>query len=65
MEIIKTYKNDKDGLESIIANGNDRHDYRVVMNDTDAGENLTVLFTNSLEQAHKAAKEFAFCIAIS
>ena len=56
-----TYTNNNDGLEAIVATGNDRHDYRVIMNDTDAGENVTVLFTDSIKQAHKAAKEFAYC----
>ena len=60
-----TYTNNNDGLEAIVATGNDRHDYRVIMNDTDAGENVTVLFTNSIEQAHKAAKEFAYCESIA
>jgi len=60
-----TYINDNDGLESIVATGNDRHDYRVIMNDADAGENVTVLFTNSIEQAHKAAREFAYCESIA
>ena len=56
-----TYTNNNDGLEAIVATGNDRHDYRVIMNDTDTGENVTVLFTDSIKQAHKAAKEFAYC----
>jgi len=60
-----TYTNDNDGLESIVATGNDRHDYRVIMNDTDSGENVTVLFTNSIEQAHRAAREFAYCEPIA
>ena len=65
MKTIKTYENNEDGLESIVATGNERHDYRVIMNDTDAGKNVTVLFTNSIEQAHKVAKEFAYCKAIA
>jgi len=65
METIKTYKNNEDGLESIVATGNDRHKYRAIMNDTDAGENVTVLFTDDIEQAHKVAKEFAYCEAIA
>ena len=43
-----TYTNNNDGLEAIVATGNDRHDYRVIMNDTDAGKNVTVLFTDSI-----------------
>jgi hypothetical protein len=65
MKTIETYENNQDGLQSIVATGNDRHKYRVVMNDTDAGKNVTVLFTDSIEQAHKVAKEFAYCEAIA
>ena len=39
-----TYTNNNDGLEAIIATGNDRHDYRVIMNDTDAEENSADAF---------------------
>ena len=65
METIKTYENNEDGLQSIVATGNDRHDYRVIMKDADAGENVTILFTNNIERAHKVAKEFAYCEAIA
>ena len=44
-----TYTNNNDGLEAIVATGNDRHDYRVIMNDTDAWENSSVLFTDSIQ----------------
>ena len=46
--------------KAIVATGNDRHDYRVIMNDTDAGKNVTMLFADSIETAHKAAKEFDY-----
>ena len=38
-----TYTNNNDGLEAIVATGNDRHDYRVIMNDTDAGKTCALM----------------------
>lgn len=60
-----TYTNDNDGLVAIVATGNDCHDYRVIMNDNDAEETVQVLFTHSIEEAHKAAREFTYCESIA
>jgi len=60
-----TYTNNNDGLEAIVATGNDRHDYRVIMNDIDAEETVQMLFVDSIESAHKAAKEFTYCESIA
>jgi len=60
-----TYTNNNDGLEAIVATGNDRHDYRVIMNDTDAEETVQVLFADSIEEAHTAAKEFTYCESLA
>jgi hypothetical protein len=65
MTIIKTYEENNDlGLKAIVATGNDKHEYRVVFRDEEAGETVTVLFTNDSEQAHKAALEFVTAEAI-
>ena len=60
-----TYTNNNDGLEAIVATGNDRYDYRVIMNDTDAEETVQMLFADSIEEAHKAAKEFTYCESLA
>ena len=65
MTIIKTYEENNDlGLKAIVATGNEKHEYRVVFRDEDAGETVTVLFTNDINQAHKSALEFVTAEAI-
>ena len=59
MTIIKTYEeNNGLGLKAIVATGNEKHSYRVILRDEDADATVTVLFTNDENQAHTAAIEF-------
>ena len=39
IETIVTYRNETDGLEAVVMDGNDKFNYRVVFRDTDARKN--------------------------
>jgi hypothetical protein len=58
MELIATYRNDADGLEALIMDGNDKFNYRVVFRDFDADETLLVHFKHSYFACMEDIKEF-------
>lgn len=58
IETIATYRNDTDGLEAVIMDGNDKFNYRVVFRDTDADETVFVRFTHTYLDCMKGVKEF-------
>ena len=58
MELIATYRNDADGLEALIMDGNDRFNYRVVFRDSDADETIFVHFKHTYTACMEDVKEF-------
>ncbi len=58
VELIATYRNETDGLEALIMDGNDKHNYRVVLRDSDADETVFVRFKHTYIDAMKDVKEF-------
>ena len=58
IETIAAYRNETDGLEAVIMDGNDKFNYRVVFRDTDADETVFVRFTNTYLDCMKGVKEF-------
>ena len=64
-EAIKTYTNTDDGIEAIIADGNDKFAYRVILRDTDADASIQIMYTNTYMRAEKYALEFinGVCLA--
>ena len=57
-DIIATYRNEADGLEALVMDGNDKFNYRVVFRDTDADATVFVRFTHTYLDCMKAVKEF-------
>ena len=51
-----TYTNNNDGLEAIIATGNDRHDYRVIMNDIELRKQCRCFLWTASSQRIKQRK---------
>ncbi len=58
MRVFKKYINSEFGLEAIIAEGNDKLDYRVMFRDIDADEMVHQILTESTERAEKYALDF-------
>ena len=58
VELIATYRNETDGLEALIMDGNDKHNYRVVLRDSDADATIFVRFKHTYIDAMKDVKEF-------
>ena len=58
IELIATYRNETDGLEALVMDGNNKHNDRVVFRDTDADATVFVRFTNTYLDCMKAVKEF-------
>ena len=58
MELIATYRNDADGLEALIMDGNDRFNYRVVFRDSDADKTVLVRFKHTYIACIEDVKEF-------
>ena len=57
-ELIATYRNEEDGLEDLVMDGNEKHNYRVVMRDSDADATVSVLFTDTYFTCMKTVREF-------
>ena len=57
-ETLKTYRNTDDGIDAIIADGNDKFAYRVILRDTDADATIQVIYTHTYMRAEKRALEF-------
>ena len=58
IETIATYRNETDGLEALIMDGNDKHNYRVVFRDTDADETVFVRFKHTYLDCMKDVGQF-------
>ena len=58
MNVFKKYINSEFGLEAIIAEGNDKLDYRVIFRDIDADAMVHQILTGSNERAEKYALDF-------
>ena len=58
MRVFKKYINSEFGLEAVIAEGNDKLDYRVIFRDTDADATVHQILTESNERAEKYALDF-------
>ena len=58
MRVFKKYINSEFGLEAIIAEGNDKLDYRVIFRDIDADAMVHQILTESNERAEKYALDF-------
>ena len=58
MRVFKKYINSEFGLEAVIAEGNDKLDYRVIFRDTDADATVHQVLTESTERAEKYALDF-------
>ena len=58
MEIIATYRNDADGLEALIMDGNDKFNYRVVFRDSDADKTIFVHFKHTYIACMEDIEEF-------
>jgi len=58
METIATYRNDADGLEVLIMDGNDKFNYRVAFRDSNADKTIFVRFKHSYFACMEDIKEF-------
>jgi len=57
-EIIATYRNEAEGLEALIMDGNEKFNYRVVFRDSEADETLFVRFKHNYFEAMQDVAEF-------
>ena len=57
-EIIATYRNEEEGLEALVMDGNDKFNYRVVFRDSDADETLFVRFKHNYFEAMQDIADF-------
>jgi hypothetical protein len=62
IELLTTVSGGEDGLEALIMDGNDKHNYRTVLRDIDANETVSVIFTHTYYKAMQHAKSFVFGI---
>ena len=58
VELIATYRNEEDGLEALVMDGNDKHNYRIVFRDSDADATIFVRFKHTYIDVMKDVKEF-------
>lgn len=58
MELIATYRNESDGLEALIMDGNEKYNYRIVFRDSDADATIFVRFKHNYFDCMKDIKEF-------
>ena len=58
MELIATYRNESDGLEALIMDGNENYNYRIVFRDCDADATIFVRFQHNYIDCIKDIKEF-------
>jgi len=57
-EIIATYRNEEEGLEALVMDGNSKFNYRIVFRDSDADETLFVRFKHNYLQTMRDVAEF-------
>jgi hypothetical protein len=57
-ELLATLRNDNDGLEALIMEGNDKFNYRVVLRDSDADATIVVQFRHNYFECDNIAREF-------
>ena len=58
LETIATYRNEAEGLEAVVMDGNDEFNYRVVFRDSDADETLFVRFKHNYFEAMQDVADF-------
>ena len=58
VELIAKFRNEADGLEALVMDGNSTHNYRVIFRDTDADATVFVRFTHTYLDCMKAVEEF-------
>ena len=58
VELIATYRNETDGLEALVMDGNDKYNYRIVFRDSDADATIFVRFKHTYIDVMKDVKEF-------
>ena len=58
VELIATYRNETDGLEALVMDANDKHNYRIVFRDSDADATIFVRFKHTYIDVMKDVKEF-------
>ena len=57
-EIIATYRNEVEGLEALVIDGNDKFNYRVVFRDSDSNATLFVRFKHNYFEAMQDVADF-------
>jgi len=55
---VETYRNEEEGLEALVMDGNDRFPFRVVFRDSDADATLLVRFSRTYKAAMISVYEF-------
>jgi hypothetical protein len=58
IEIIATYRNEEEGLEAVVMDGNDEFNYRVVFRDSDADETVLVRFKHNYFEIMQDVADF-------
>lgn len=58
IELIATYRNEAEGLEALIMDGNAKFNYRVVLRDTDADATVCVRFKHNYFEAMQDVDQF-------
>ena len=57
-ELLTTLRNDNDGLEALIMDGNDKFNYRVVLRDSDSDTTIVVQFRHNYFECKDIALDF-------
>lgn len=65
IELLKTVRDGDYGVEALIMDGNDKHNYRTVLRDIDANETVSVIFTHTYHEAMQYARSFVFGIPMT
>lgn len=58
IELIATYRNEEEGLEALVMDGNDKFNYRIVFRDSDADATVLVRFKHNYFEAMQDVEEF-------
>ncbi len=58
IELIATYRNEEEGLEALVMDGNAKFNYRVVFRDSDADATVFVRFKHNYFEAMQDVAEF-------
>jgi len=58
IELIATYRNEEEGLEALVMDGNEEFNYRIVFRDSDADATVLVRFKHNYFEAMEDVTEF-------